>query len=282
MRTARRTRRRVALGAAIMLVVAACGSTDTGSDTNGATTAATDSSVPATTSSTSPPTTATTTTTAAPETSTTTSAPALATCDHPYFPARDGASWTWENLDGDLAVWRIVTTSDDGTEATMEADLTSPEGGITATVNLVCGDFGISAPELAITGLPAGAEVTQITEEGVWLIPADQLTEGATWMSLVTISADLPGDIAFEIERVTNYTVLGFEDVTVPAGTFSAIKIRAEVALNIDVGGRTIQNERVDIFWFSGGVGLVKEASEVAKEGGKPEFSSELVEYILP
>lgn len=282
MRTSRRTGRTVALGAAIMLVVAACGSTDTGSDTNGATTAATDSSVPATTSSTSPPTTAATTTTAAPETSTATSAPALATCDHPYFPARDGASWTWENLDGDLSVWRIVTTSDDGTEATMEADLTSSEGRITATVNLVCGDFGISAPELAITGLPAGAEVTQITEEGVWLIPAHQLTEGATWMSLVTISADLPGDIAFEIERVTNYTVLGFEDVTVRAGTFSAIKVRAEVALNIDVGGRTIQNERVDIFWFSEGVGLVKEASEVAKEGDKPEFSSELVEYVLP
>ena len=82
----------------------------------------------------------------------------------------------------------------------MEADLTSPEGGITATVNLVCGDFGISAPELSIAGLPAGAEVTQITEEGVWLIPVDQLTEGATWASLVTISAALPGDVAFEIE----------------------------------------------------------------------------------
>jgi hypothetical protein len=279
MRTSRRTGRIVALGAAIMLVVAACGGTDTGSDANGATTAATDSSVPATTSSTSPP---TTTTTAAPGTSTTTAAPVLATCDHPYFPARDGASWTWENLDGDLAVWTIVSTSDDGTEATMEADLTSPEGEITATVNLICGDFGVSAPELAITGLPAGAEVTQITEEGVWLLPADQLTEGATWMSLVTISAELPGDVAFEIERVTNYTVLGFEDVTVPAGTFPAIKVRAEAAFKIDVGGRTIQNDRVDIFWFSEGVGFVKESSEVAKEGDDPEFSSELVEYFLP
>ncbi len=267
---------------AIMLAVTACSGGATESDADLDNQAATGSSVPETVSSTSPPTTAGTTTSVTAEASTTTVAAAPATCDHPYFPARDGTIWTYENLDGDTAVWMITSTSAAGTEAVMEADLTSPDGVITARVNLTCGDFGISAPELAITGLPSGAEVTQITDDGVFLLPADQLTEGATWASVVMITAELPGGVAFEIERFTNYTVLGFEDVTVPAGTFSALKIRSETMLNIGAAGRTIRTERVEISWFAEDVGLVKEASEVTQANEQPDFGNELVEFVLP
>jgi hypothetical protein len=213
---------------------------------------------------------------------TTTAAPAAPTCDHPYFPARDGANWTYESLDGGTVVWEITSTSADGTEAVMEADLTSPEGVIEAIVNMICGDFGISAPELAFTGLPSGAEVTQITEEGVFLLPADQLTEGATWTSVVMISAELPGSVVFEIERVVDYAVVGFEEVTVPAGTFDALKVRSENMLNINVAGRSIQTDNVNILWFAEGVGLVKEASEVTADGEQPDFGNDLIGFVLP
>ena len=141
----------IGLGLALLLSVAACGGStavDPGTDSDSP--APTEASVPPTAASTSTP----------PETSvatTTSLAPVITTCDHPYFPAVEGASWTFMSLDGEAVIWEITSASTDGTEAVMEADLTSPEGSIEADVNLMCGDFGISAPELAFTGLPFGA-----------------------------------------------------------------------------------------------------------------------------
>jgi hypothetical protein len=270
------TWRVIGLGVALLLSVAACGGS-TAIDPG------TDSDSPAPTEASVPPTAASTSTPPGTSVATTTSlTPAVATCDHLYFPAREGASWTFMSLDGETVIWKITSASPDGTEAVMEADLSSPEGIIKADVNLTCGDFGISAPELAFTGLPFGAEVTQVTEEGVFLPPADQLTEGATWDSVVLIAAELPGDILFEIRRTANFTVLGFEEVVVPAGTFSALKIRSAFVLDIDAAGRAIQSENVEILWFVEGVGLVKETSEVTEENEQPDFGNELVEYVVP
>ena len=223
-----------------------------------------------------------TTTTDAP-TTTTTAAPSGAACDHTYFPVREGASWTFETLDGESSTWSIVSVSEDGASAVMEADLVSPETEelVQATVNLICDETGISAPELAFTGLPFGAQVASIEEDGFFLLSDDALVEGTTWESTVRVEAVLEGGMSFEVVRHATYVVETVEEVTVPAGTFTAVRVRSDFTIDIVAGGAPIQSSGAQYLWFAEGVGLVKEA-EVTQGDTPPGFGTELAEYTVP
>ena len=83
-------------------------------------------------------------------------------------------------------------------------------------------------------------------------------------------------------------TVMGFETVTVPAGTFQdAIKVEARMAMKIHLSGshRTVSGIDVMTAWFAKGVGLVKyserqELSAVKEDRGVvTEITEELEAY---
>jgi len=237
----------------------------------------------ATTTTTAATTTSTTgaaTTTTTETTTTTTEADPGSACDHAYFPIREGTRWSFEAADGTTGTWEVTFVSPDGAAATMEADLASPEGIVEATVNFECGDEGISAPELAFTGLPVGATITQVEEEGVFLLPADEMVPGATWTSVVTISAELlePQDAALDLVRESVYTVEGPEEITVPAGTFTALKIRSDYTIDVGTAGTSFQTSAVEYLWFAEGVGFVRSSTEFEGTTGV----SELTDYLVP
>lgn len=83
-------------------------------------------------------------------------------------------------------------------------------------------------------------------------------------------------------------TVIGRENITVPAGTFQdAIKVEARMKMRIHLSGssRTISGSDVMTAWFAKGIGLVKysERQELAAvkddRGVVTEISEELEEY---
>ena len=258
-----------------VLAAAACG----GSGADSTTTTTTTTTVAGATTTTTAPA-ATTTAGEAAETTTTVSS-SEASCDHSHFPVRAGSAWTFRNAQGEEITWEIVSVADDGRSAVMEAVLPAPGGTVTGTINIACDETGISAPELAITGLPQGAVVLSAEEDGVFLLPAGQLVEGAMWTSVVNLTAELEGEVRFEMQRTSMFTVIGMEEVTVEAGTFNAVKIRAEFELEILTGGVPIGSSGAEDIWFAEGVGLVLE-SEVVEPGAQPSFSNELVEYTVP
>ena len=95
---------------------------------------------------------------------------------------------------------------------------------------------------------------------------AAHTTMGATWIDTYTeVEEDLvTGDIT-TVEKSESWTVeAAAESVTVPAGTFTAIKLRR----TSDVVGAADK-----IYWFAPGVGKVKEAGDQLEE---------LTEYTLP
>ena len=68
----------------------------------------------------------------------------------------------------------------------------------------------------------------------------------------------------------TTYTAVGYETVTVPAGTFNALKI--EQSSNMGGPEPTIQT-----LWYVQDVGLVKSVIEVGET-----YVNELVSYNIP
>ena len=78
--------------------------------------------------------------------------------------------------------------------------------------------------------------------------------------------------------REVTYTVEGTEEVTVPAGTFTALKVRSDSNMEISTGAAPIQSQGVEWLWFVEGIGLVKEELEL--DGGVA-FSN-LAEFSIP
>ncbi|HLZ33504.1 MAG TPA: hypothetical protein VKP13_05780 [Nitrospira sp.] len=84
-------------------------------------------------------------------------------------------------------------------------------------------------------------------------------------------------------------TVVGFESITVPAGTFKdAVKVEARMRMQIHVSGaqRTVTGTDVMTAWFAKGVGLVKyaerqELSPLQDRGVITEITEELESYEI-
>jgi len=64
-----------------------------------------------------------------------------------------------------------------------------------------------------------------------------------------------------------NNQVIGFEKITVPAGTFRAMKVESKVA-----GGKARMTRT---YWYADGVGLIKSTTE----GGQVKYGWELADY---
>lgn len=190
----------------------------------------------------------------------------------------------YETAAGDQVTWEVDTVSADGLTAAMSAEVVSGENGedtIPIEVNISCGDFGMQAPELGIAGLPFGATVTQVVEEGVFLPAADEMVPGATWSSVVNITAefaDAPG-IMVEIHRDVEYTAVEDVEVDVPAGTFTALRVESHFTQEMSMGGTPIPAVTGDqVQYFAPGVGLVLEGGQYEDS----QFDLQLIEVSVP
>jgi hypothetical protein len=116
--------------------------------------------------------------------------------------------------------------------------------------------------------------VTTVKTSGVFL-PAD-LTPGLRWAWTQTIDSQLSA-----MEVAGSAAVVGIEKVTVPAGTFEAVRVRGEIKNHVNVkGGAVAPMDHVqhDESWYVRGLGLVKNVTRLASG-----YSSEkvLVRYSV-
>lgn len=170
-----------------------------------------------------------------------------------YFPLRVGDSWTYRNME---------------------------EGGYTLTV--LSEEPQAGAPTRYVVEISSAVKIHNVFSktEGWVLLHAERYLEhegleakyeppkqylpnppeaGQKWQSSGLDPTQTP--------RSEKSDVIGFEDVTVPAGKFRAIKIVSQVT------GGAIPMTRTS--WYAEGVGLVKTTTE----GGQIKYGSELTEY---
>ena len=184
-------------------------------------------------------------------------------CENPFYPVSDEATWFYSHSDGTNSI------------STMSADdfgkfmITAEGSGSKFTIDGECTPDGIvimNAPGAMTTtsGEDGGSTVSTVTSDGVSL-PKD-IGQGSQWAQTITVTTDAGSSV---IE--TNYTAVGFENITVPAGDFYALKVEQS-------GYVTIFGQKVEMhgfIWYAEGVGVVKSAWD-----GAPTV--ELTMYDIP
>lgn len=199
-------------------------------------------------------------------------------CDNPYVPVVDGATFerrTTSVLGESTQTATIKNVHTDGFSVERTGVLSGGRA-YTYLENWSCTPEGlVQAPSDDLAAIATGANgtvtVETVSNDGVTL-PKD-IQAGDTWSEKFTVNvvgpdATTPWDVAYEFQAI------GTEDVSVPAGTFTALHLTnhmtwlsgAVPAMDLD-------------YWFAQGVGLVKSSYSME---GLGSGTTELVSYTIP
>lgn len=207
-------------------------------------------------------------------------------CDNPYMPIVVGATWNY-NLNGptsDTYVHSILSIEADGFT---EQDVFAV--GVTRQGKWKCENGNLIALN------PSGGGSSSVTAEGTSVdfqttalegvtMPAS-LNPGDNWSQSITLEGTqtINGE-AFPASNQTtqNCTAAGVESVTVPAGTFDAMRVDCVVTINISLEmsgtpmATTLSLNNTN--WYALKVGLVKTIST----GSGLDSTIELTSYSIP
>jgi len=193
-------------------------------------------------------------------------------CDNPYYPVVDGATWTYETISVGQAthtlnvsqdqLFTIIITSND-TVFNMEGQCT--EDGV------VIMNSGLDATAQSADGT---GTVTTTNQDGVTL--PDDIQVGDDWSQTIEYSAGSGGETSFSGMIETSYKAVGYESVSVPAGTFAALKIEQTTALYM--AGQHYMDTSSNL-WYVQGVGNVK-TEQIVNQGDT--ITTQLLAYNIP
>jgi hypothetical protein len=219
---------------------------------------------------------------------------AATACDHPFLPLRTGASWSYSGSDGQLT-WSVTSAGGSAESASATMEMAAPS--VNMTVHWNCSSAGIVSYDFAnISALDVGEVATMdiVDSSGTWLPPAGTLAPGSSWSNEYTLVMKLAetgsmGDISAVISE--SWSVAGEETVSVPAGTFQALRMDGTVTMAISIPMGELPSTTLDIplgeippisinttYWFAKDVGIVRFTS--SSEGFTSQ--SELTSYSVP
>ena len=212
-------------------------------------------------------------------------------CFNPLFPVVTHATWTYKSkggYTGDYSFTNTITeVREDGFTLNMQSEDT------TSSQEWTCTPDGLAALSLG-GGMAAGINVKGlkfdlVTSNVQGVILPKTISPGDQWpysldfegtMELSGLSIDTTGTGTF------TFNALGEESVTVPAGTFNAMKIHLDMTLDMQAtfsGASTpaTLTGSSDI-WFAPNVGWVKSVSTGEIMGSVSNEIIELQEYSFP
>lgn len=212
-------------------------------------------------------------------------------CAHPYYPVRAGAAWTYQSTGTPADDYRFTDTitslRDDGFTLTSEYEK------FTRTQEWACSPEGLSAMELG------GPIVAALQSQSIQLDPGLLDTSGITFPHDIAAgdawqrTLEFAGDMTIAGEAGTasgtaqvNFSAIGIEHVSVPAGDFNAMKIQADslVDLNVTYEGLTVPvtYTATYTYWFAPDVGWVKATGNVNMAELSFTENLELLSYSVP
>jgi hypothetical protein len=204
---------------------------------------------------------------------------------------REGATWTYQSTDSPADDYRftdtITSVRNDGFTLTTEYEK------FKHTQEWACLPEGLLALQLG------GPVVAELQSQSIHLdlevknvsgitFPHD-IEAGDTWQHNLEFEGDM--DIAGEEGTASgtaqaNFSALGMESVSVPAGDFDAMKIQVDslVDLNVTYEGLTVPvaYTATYIYWFAPDVGWVKASGNANMEVQNFSENIELQSYDIP
>ena len=161
-------------------------------------------------------------------------------CYNPLYPVKEGVTWTYQStggLSGNFSFTDTITgIREDG--FTLESEF----NGATLTQEWTCSSEGLAslsfgsgvAGGLSTSGVQMNLTTTNL--QGV-ILPKT-VTAGDQWAYSLDFDGTMEyGDTSVATQGTAAFTfsAIGEESVTVPAGTFQAMKIHADLRLTMDV-----------------------------------------------
>jgi hypothetical protein len=212
-------------------------------------------------------------------------------CTNLYYPVRQGATWTYKSTGGPAGEYSftdtITSVRENGfTLSTQISDLTREQ-------EWTCTAEGLSALQLG------GAPAAMLNSQNIHLNLNVNNVTGVTFPSQINLgnqwqqNLDVTGNVtAFNEEAEAtgsvqiSFNAVGNESVTVPAGTFEALKVEVDVALNLDA---TYEGITLPVsftgdytYWFAPNVGWVKASGTGNVLGNSFTDTTELQSYNIP
>jgi hypothetical protein len=212
-------------------------------------------------------------------------------CDHPFWPMRPGATWSFTSPNGPLT-WTIESVSGDASQAS--AVMVFAAGEVTGTYNWQCDASGIASfdfGQISSTQFGKISDFVVTRSSGVWLPPANLLTVGYAWALAYDYTAQFglefsaPGgsgaNTASATSSVTqNNTVTGLNAVTFAGDSFEGVQIAREHFQTIQM-----QMAGIDVpptqFTDTGNWELARGIGPV-RWTGTTSGDTELVSYSIP
>ncbi len=188
-------------------------------------------------------------------------------CDLPFAPAKVGWEWQYKVTGGKSSSVSVEKTKISATgfvevfqfgNQKIEASTVCNQAGITR--------IGIDPMAFELPGGEGPSVQMKANKlEGAQIPNDDDWKAGQNWK----FSADLDGSMKFGIISATidgitkgSYKVVALEKVSVPAGTFDAVKISANLQTNLNLSAGLLKREQNSksepTYWYAKGVGLVK------------------------
>ena len=212
-------------------------------------------------------------------------------CANAYYPIREGATWSYKSIGSPVGDYNftdtITSVREDG------FTLTSQFEDVARTQEWACKPEGLVALQL---GGPSAAmlntqdvqlNLTVNNVSGV-TFPSEIIT-GNEWQHMLEFEGelDIAGTPAEAIGGAeSNFSAIGIESITVPAGTFDAMKVEVDSTITINA---TFQGISMPVafsgtytFWFAQGVGWVKASGTGEAVGTSFTETIELQSYNIP
>jgi len=212
-------------------------------------------------------------------------------CTNAYYPVSQGATWTYKSMGGPAGEYSFADTITSVRENGFT--LSTQIGDLTRTQEWTCTAEGLAALQLG------GAPAAMLNSQNIQLNLDISNTTGVTFPSQITPgdqwqqTMDLQGNVTMmnqeaqaEGNAQMSFSAIGNESVTVPAGTFDALKVVVNVALNVDA---TYEGITLPVsfsgdytYWFVPDVGWVKSNGTGNVLGSSFSETTELQSYSIP
>ena len=209
-------------------------------------------------------------------------------CANAYYPVREGATWTYNSTGSPEGNYSYTETlksvSDTGFVLERQFDQ------VTGTQEWSCTSEGLVALQLGGGTLITNSLKLVIESQNVsGVIYPPEIQDGDQWDYALdfTGTMNITGTAgAAAGSNKNHFTALGVESVTVPAGTFDAMKIQVDTNFeaNVELQGLKVPFNLTSTYyyWYAQGVGWVKAEGSGSVAGQTFKETLELQSYNIP
>jgi hypothetical protein len=212
-------------------------------------------------------------------------------CSNVYYPVRQGATWSYKSTGGPAGEYSFTDTIAAVSDSSFT--LSTEIGTLTNLQDWGCMPEGLVALQLG------GAPTAMLDSQGIQLtlnaintsgvVFPRQINAGDQWQHTLDVAgtvraANEEGQASGNVQM--DFSAIGNERVSVPAGTFDAMKIQVDTTLNLNAtyGGVTlpVAFSVSHMYWFASGTGWVKATGTGTILATSFSETTELQSYNIP